>query len=63
MKYEAMLSGITENKKERKALPGDSKEMTAIESKTDNTQRSFGLTDLWFIQKRSRSGASMRRRG
>ena len=50
------------NKKESKELFTESKETAIIDEKTNNNQRSFGLLDLWNIQKRQRTGYSMRRR-
>ena len=50
------------NKKESKELFTESKETAVIDEKTNNNQRSFGLLDLWNIQKRQRTCYSMRRR-
>lgn len=62
MKNETMGTGITLNKKEQKDLSNESKENNCIDLKADSNQRSFGILDMWNLQKRQRTSASMLRR-
>lgn len=62
MKNETMGSSTTPNKKEQKDLSSESKETNCIDLKVDSNQRSFGLLDMWNLQKRQRTSSSMLRR-
>ncbi len=62
MKHETMGVSTTPNKKEQKDLSNESKENNCIDQKADTFQRSFGLLDMWSIQKRQRTSSSMLRR-
>ncbi|MEP7256246.1 MAG: hypothetical protein ABI666_10765 [Ferruginibacter sp.] len=62
MKSETMGVSTTLNKKEQKDLSSESKETNAVDSKMDSNQRSFGILDMWNIQKRQRTSSSMLRR-
>jgi hypothetical protein len=39
----------------------ETKETVATDVKVDDNQRSFGVVDLWNVQKRQRTSISMRR--
>ena len=54
--------GTPINKKDLKDLLNETKETLATDVKIVSNQRSFGLLDLWNLQKRQRTSASMRRR-
>ena len=54
--------GTPINKKDLKDLLNETKETLATDVKIVSNQRSFGLLDLWNLQKRQRTGSSMRRR-
>ena len=62
MKQETMGVSTTPNKKEQKDLSNESKENNCIDPEADTFQRSFGLLDMWSIQKRQRTSSSMLRR-
>ncbi len=62
MKNDLLGSTTRISKKDNKEITDLSKETPDNENKTNIIQRSFGLTDLWNIQKRQRTGYSMRRR-
>lgn len=62
MKHETMGVVITQNKKEQKDLLNESKEANNVDMKADSNQRSFGALDMWYLQKRQRTAASMLRR-
>ena len=62
MKSELMGTTTRNSKKDNNELQDVSKESQDSEHKSNTSQRSFGLTDLWNIQKRQRTGYSMRRR-
>lgn len=62
MKHETMGVVITQNKKEQKDLLNESKETNNVDMKADSHQRSFGALDMWYLQKRQRTAASMLRR-
>jgi len=57
-----MGAHATLNKKEQKDLSNESKETNTVDMKADNQQRSFGVLDMWYLQKRQRTAASMLRR-
>ena len=62
MKSDSMGVGTPINKKDLKDLLNETKETLATDVKIISNNRSFGLLDLWNIQKRQRTGSSMRRR-
>ena len=62
MKSDLMGVGTPINKKDLKDLLNETKETLATDVKIISNNRSFGLLDLWNIQKRQRTGSSMRRR-
>ena len=62
MKSDLMGVGTPINKKDLKDLLNETKETLATDVKIVSNQRSFGLLDLWNLQKRQRTGSSMRRR-
>jgi len=62
MKAETMGEGTAQIKKNQKDPMHESKENIAVDSKNESTPRSFGILDMWNLQKRQRSGASLRRR-
>ncbi len=62
MKNETMGVSHTPNKKEQTDLLSESKELNSVDLKADNHHRSFGVTDMWYLQKRQRTAASMLRR-
>ncbi len=62
MKSDVMGIVMPINKEELKELLKETKETLAIDAKTDENNRSFGVVDLWNVQKRQRTTASMMRR-
>ncbi|GAB2814708.1 hypothetical protein GCM10027043_13570 [Ferruginibacter profundus] len=55
--------GAPINKKDLKELLKETKETIAVDVRIDgNNNRSFGVVDLWNVQKRQRTTASMMRR-
>ena len=63
MKSDVMGIGALINKDELKELLKETKETIAVDAKTDgNNNRSFGVVDLWNVQKKQRTTASMMRR-
>jgi len=62
MKTDAMGLGTPRSKKDLKDLLNETKEIHAIDAKNDNCQRRFSTMDLWNLQKRQKTGTSMRRR-
>jgi len=62
MKSEAMGVSTPLSKKDLKDLLTETKETLAVDFKTDSKNRTFGHLDLWNLQKRQKSGSSMRRR-
>ena len=60
MKSDVMGIGAQISKKELKELTKETKETLAFDAKTDCNKK-FGAIDLWSVQKRSRTSASMRR--
>jgi hypothetical protein len=62
MKSDVMGIGAPINKKDLKELLKETKETLAVDAKTDGNNRSFGVVDLWNVQKRQRTTASMMRR-
>jgi len=62
MKTETMGADITPNKKEQKDLSNESKETNTVDMKAGSNQRTFGALDMWYLQKRQRTSASMLRR-
>jgi hypothetical protein len=62
MKTETMGVDITPNKKQQKDFSNESKETNNVDLKSDVNQRSFGVLDMWQLQKRQRTAASMLRR-
>ena len=63
MKADVMGIGAPINKKDLKELLKETKETIAVDAKTEgNHNRSFGAVDLWNVQKKQRTTASMMRR-
>ncbi len=63
MKSDVMGSGAPINKKDLQELLKETKETIAVDAKTEgNNNRSFGVVDLWNVQKKQRTSASMMRR-
>ncbi|MEY2916807.1 MAG: hypothetical protein RIS73_521 [Bacteroidota bacterium] len=62
MKSDVMGIGAPINKKELKELLKETKETIAVDAKNDGNNRSFGVVDLWNVQKRQRTTTSMMRR-
>ncbi len=62
MKSESMGVGTPISKKDLKELLHETKETLAVDVKIDSNSRTFGHVDLWNVQKRQKSSASMRRR-
>ena len=62
MKSDVMGIGAPINKKDLKELLKETKETLAVDAKNDGNNRSFGVVDLWNVQKRQRTTASMMRR-
>ena len=53
--------GTPINKKDLQELLKETTETTAVEVKIDNNNRSFRVVDLWNLQKRRKTTASMSR--
>ena len=62
MKNDVMGIGAQINKDEMKELLKETKETLAVDAKTEGNNRSFGVVDLWNVQKRQRTTASMMRK-
>jgi hypothetical protein len=63
MKSDVMGIVMPINKEELKELLKETKETLAVDAKTDDeNNRSFGVVDLWNVQRRQRTTASMMRR-
>ena len=65
MKSDVMGIGARINKKDMKELLKETKETIAVDvdvAISVNNTRSFGVVDLWNVQKRQRTTASMMRR-
>ncbi len=62
MKSESTGAGAPISKKDLKELLHETKETLAVDLKNDNSNGTFGYLDLWNVQKRQRTAASMRRR-
>ena len=63
MKSDVVGIGAPINKKDLKELLKETKETIAVDVKIDgNNNRSFGVVDLWNVQKKQRTTASMMRR-
>ncbi len=62
MKSDVTGIGMPVNKKNLKELLKETKETLAVDAKTDGSNRSFGVVDLWNVQKKQRTTASMMRR-
>jgi hypothetical protein len=63
MKSDVMGIGAPINKKDLKELLKETKETIAVDAKTEgNNNRSFGVVDLWNVQKKQRTTSSMMRR-
>ena len=63
MKSDVMGIGAPINKKDLKELLKETKETIAVDAKTDGiNDRSFGVVDLWNVQRKQRTTASMMRR-
>ncbi len=62
MKSELTGVGTPLSKKDLKELLNETKETLAVDLKTGNSNRKFGSLDMWNLQKRQRTSASMRRR-
>jgi hypothetical protein len=60
MKNETMGFNLI-SKSDLKELLKETKETVATDVKVDGNQRSFGVVDLWNVQKRQRTSISMRR--
>jgi len=63
MKSDVVGIGAPINKKDLKELLKETKETLAVDvTIVGNNTRSFGVVDLWNVQKRQRTTASMMRR-
>jgi hypothetical protein len=63
MKSDVVGIGAPINKKDLKELLKETKETIAVDVTTvGNNARSFGVVDLWNVQKKQRTTASMMRR-
>ena len=62
MKNETMGVGTPLSKKDLKELLHETKETLAVDVKNESSIRTFGALDLWNLQKRQKTSASMRRR-
>jgi len=62
MKSDVVGIGAPINKKDLKELLKETKETLAVDAKTEGNNRSFGAVDLWNLQKKQRTSASMMRR-
>ncbi len=62
MKSDVMGIGAPINKKELKELLKETKETIAINVKIDGNNPVFGAIDLWNVQRKQRTSASMSRR-
>ena len=62
MKSDVVGMGAPINKKDLKELLKETKETLAVDAKIVTNNRSFGVVDLWNVQKRQRTSASMMRR-
>ncbi len=62
MKTDLMGVSTPNNREDEKHLLNESKEVNGNDLKLNGNQRSFGLLDLWNIQKRQRTLSTMRRR-
>ena len=63
MKSDVMGIGAPINKEELKELLKETKETIAVDAKTDGiVNRSFGVVDLWNVQRKQRTTTSMMRR-
>ena len=63
MKSDVVGIGAPINKKDLKELLKETKETIAVDVTTvGNNTRTFGVVDLWNVQKRQRTTASMMRR-
>ena len=62
MKSDVTGIGMPVNKEDLKDLLKETKETLAVDAKTDGNNRSFGVVDLWNVQKRQRTTASKMRR-
>jgi len=62
MKSDVMGTGSPLNKKDLKELLKETKETVAVDVKSENDSPSFSVVDLWNVQKRQRTTATMMRR-
>ena len=62
MKSEVMGVGTPLSKKDLKELLHETKETLAVDVKNDSNNRTFSYVDLWNVQKRQKTSASLRRR-
>ncbi len=62
MKSDLMGTGTPVNKNNLKELLKETKETLAVDVKVDDSSRSFGVVDLWNVQKRQRTTTTMMRR-
>jgi hypothetical protein len=62
MKSDVMGIGTQITKEELKELFNETKETVAVEAKIENNNRTFGVVDLWNVQKQQRTTASKMRR-
>jgi hypothetical protein len=62
MKSDVMGIGAQITKEELKELFNETKETVAVEAKIENNNRTFGVVDLWNVQKQQRTTASKMRR-
>jgi hypothetical protein len=61
MKSESMGAGAPISKKDLKELLNETKETLAFDVRIDSNNRTFSHVDLWHVQKRQKTGTSMRR--
>ena len=62
MKSDVMGTGSPLNKKDLKELLKETKETVAVDVKSESDNPSFSVVDLWNVQKRQRTTATMMRR-
>ena len=62
MKSDVMGTGSPLNKKDLKELLKETKETVAVDVKSESDKPSFSVVDLWNVQKRQRTTATMMRR-
>lgn len=62
MKSDVMGIGTLMNEKEMNELLNETKETLALDAKSDDNNRTFGVVDLWNVQKQHRTTTSRMRR-